>query len=321
MSNKIKIGGLELKSRLILAPMAGVTDLPFRILCEEQGIGLACTEMVSAKAILYGNKNTEELLMRGEGEKPLAVQLFGSDPEIMSEIASRLQDEFELIDVNMGCPVPKIVRNGEGSALMRNSRLAYEILKAMVRSCNKPVTVKFRRGFDENSINAVEFARMAEDAGVSAITVHGRTREQYYHGRADWKILSEVKRAVKIPVFGNGDVFTPEDALRMLEETGVDGIAVARGVKGNPWLIGRCLHYIENGELLPEPAFSEKLPLIERHIELMRKYKGEHTATLELRKHLSWYTAGEKNSSLLRNRINHAESTEELLSLLNELIC
>ncbi len=316
---EISIGNVKLNSNLILAPMAGVTDLPFRLICEEFGIGLVCTEMVSAKAILYGNKNTEELLMRAEGEYPVAVQLFGSDPEIMAEIASGIEDKFEIIDVNMGCPVPKIVRNGEGSALMQNPKLAHQILKSMVSKCKKPITVKFRRGFDDQHINAVEFAKMAEDAGVSAITVHGRTREQYYHGKADWSVLRDVKQAVQIPVFGNGDVFIPEDAKRMLDETGVDGIAVARGVKGNPWLIGRTLHYLETGELLPEPGFQEKMEVMKKHIGLMVKYKGEHTATLEMRKHLSWYTVGMNNSSLLRDRVNHAESTEELISLLNEL--
>lgn len=319
MEKDVNIGNLKLKSRMILAPMAGVTDLPFRILCEEMGIGLACTEMVSAKAILYGNKNTEELLLRGEGEYPLAAQLFGSDPEIMSEMAAKIEEDFELIDVNMGCPVPKIVRNGEGSALMLKPKLAHEILRAMVKKCKKPITVKFRRGFDDEHLNAVEFAKMAEDAGVSAITVHGRTREQYYHGKADWQVLREVKDAVSIPVFGNGDVFSPEDALRMLQETGVDGVAVARGVKGNPWLISRSLHYIEGGELLPEPTLKEKLRVIRRHIALMVQYKGEQTATLEMRKHLSWYTAGLPNSALLRDRVNHAESTEELKELLGNL--
>lgn len=315
MRREVTIGTLRLKSNLLLAPMAGVTDLPFRLLCEEQGIGLACTEMVSAKAILYGNRNTEELLRRASGEEPLAVQLFGSEPELMGEIAAQLEERFSLIDVNMGCPVPKIVRNGEGSALMQEPARAYEILRRMVRRCRKPVTVKFRAGFDAAHRNAAEFARMAENAGVSAITVHGRTREQFYHGKADWNILREVKQAVHIPVFGNGDVFCPEDAKRMLEETGVDGIALARGVKGNPWLIGRTLHYLDTGELLPEPTLPEKLSVIRRHIALMVEYKGEHTAVLEMRKHLSWYTVGMPNSSILRDRVNHAASTEELYAL------
>ena len=243
----MKIGNVELKNAIALAPMAGVTDLPFRLLCKEQGCGLMYTEMVSAKALLYKNRNTKPLLETRPEEEPVAVQLFGSDPEIMSEMALQLEEgPYAIIDVNMGCPVPKIVNNGEGSALMKDPKLAEQILTAMVKKLHKPVTVKFRKGFNDSNINAVEFAKMAESCGVAAVAVHGRTREQYYSGKADWDIIRQVKEAVSIPVWGNGDVFTPEDAKRMKEETGCDGIMVGRGAKGNPWLFKRILPYLEN---------------------------------------------------------------------------
>ena len=246
---RLKIGTVTLDNNVILAPMAGVTDLPFRLLCREQGCGMVVTEMVSAKAILYKNKNTRELLTVRPEERPAAVQLFGSDPDIMAEIAAQIEDgPYDVIDVNMGCPVPKIVNNGEGSALMRDPKRAEAVLSAMVRAVKKPVTVKFRKGFNDESVNAVEFAKMAESCGVAAVAVHGRTREQYYSGKADWDIIRRVKEAVKIPVIGNGDVFTPEDAGRLLEETGCDGIMVARGAKGNPWIFHRINHYLETGE-------------------------------------------------------------------------
>ena len=255
---KLKIGNVTLEQNIILAPMAGVTDLPFRLLCKEQGCGLTVTEMVSAKAILYHNRNTEELLRTEPAEQPVAVQLFGSDPAIMAEIAAQVAEgPYAIIDVNMGCPVPKIVKNGEGSALMRDPRKAQAVLAAMVKAVKKPVTVKFRKGFDEGSVNAVEFAKMAESCGVAAVAVHGRTREQYYSGKADWEIIRRVKEAVKIPVIGNGDIFTPEDGARMLSETGCDGIMVARGAKGNPWIFSRLNHYLETRELLPRPDGKE----------------------------------------------------------------
>ena len=249
---KLRIGDTVLENNVILAPMAGVTDLPFRLLCREQGAGMAVTEMVSAKAILYKNRNTRELLEVHPEEGPVAVQLFGSEPEIMAEIAAQLQEgPYAAIDVNMGCPVPKIVNNGEGSALMKDMPCAEKILTAMVKAVRKPVTVKFRKGFTEKSVNAVEFAKMAESCGVAAVAVHGRTREQYYSGQADWDIIRQVKEAVKIPVIGNGDIFTPEAAKRMIEETGCAGIMIARGAKGNPWIFHRINHYLDTGELLP----------------------------------------------------------------------
>lgn len=318
---KLKIGNVTLDNQLILAPMAGVTDLPFRLLCREQGCGGAVTEMVSAKAILYKNRNTRELLEVADGEGAVGVQLFGSDPGIMAEIAAVIEPgPYAFIDVNMGCPVPKIVGNGEGSALMKNPKLAEEILAAMVKAVKKPVTVKFRKGFDEEHINAVEFAKRAESAGVAAVAVHGRTREQYYSGKADWDIIRKVKAAVKIPVIGNGDVFEPEDAKALLEETGCDGIMIARGAKGNPWIFSRTLHYLETGELLPGPSASEIRTMILRHGELLTAHKGEYVAMREMRKHMAWYTAGLPHSARLRNDINQIETMEEMKRFLEERI-
>ncbi len=316
---KLKIGNVELDSPVALAPMAGVTDLPFRILCREQGCGLMCTEMVSAKALLYKNRNTKPLLETKPEERPVAVQLFGSDPEIMSEMALMLEEgPYDIIDVNMGCPVPKIVNNGEGSALMKNPKLAGEILSAMTRKLKKPVTVKFRKGFNDESVNAVEFAKMAEQSGAAAVAVHGRTREQFYSGKADWDIIRQVKEAVSIPVIGNGDIFTPQDAGRMMEETGCDGVMVARGAKGNPWIFSRIDHYLKTGEVLPKQGPEEVKQMILRHAELLVAFKGEYTAMREMRKHVSWYTAGYPHSAALRNEINLVETMEELAELVLE---
>ncbi|MFR6280215.1 MAG: tRNA dihydrouridine synthase DusB [Lacrimispora saccharolytica] len=316
---KLKIGNVELDSPVALAPMAGVTDLPFRILCREQGCGLMCTEMVSAKALLYKNRNTKPLLETKPEERPVAVQLFGSDPEIMSEMALMLEEgPYDIIDVNMGCPVPKIVNNGEGSALMKNPKLAGEILSAMTRKLKKPVTVKFRKGFNDESVNAVEFAKMAEQSGAAAVAVHGRTREQFYSGKADWDIIRQVKEAVSIPVIGNGDIFIPQDAGRMMEETGCDGVMVARGAKGNPWIFSRIDHYLKTGEVLPKQGPEEVKQMILRHAELLVAFKGEYTAMREMRKHVSWYTAGYPHSAALRNEINLVETMEELTELVLE---
>lgn len=316
---KLKIGNVELDSPVALAPMAGVTDLPFRILCREQGCGLMCTEMVSAKALLYKNRNTKPLLETKPEERPVAVQLFGSDPDIMSEMALMLEEgPYDIIDVNMGCPVPKIVNNGEGSALMKNPKLAGEILSAMTRKLKKPVTVKFRKGFNDESVNAVEFAKMAEQSGAAAVAVHGRTREQFYSGKADWDIIRQVKEAVRIPVIGNGDIFTPQDAGRMMEETGCDGVMVARGAKGNPWIFRRIDHYLKTGEVLPKPKPEEVKQMILRHAALLAEFKGEYTAMREMRKHVSWYTAGYPHSAALRNDINLVETMEELTELVLE---
>lgn len=313
------IGGVALDSPLILAPMAGVTDLPFRLLCKEQGCSLVYTEMVSAKAILYKNKNTRALLEVEEEEHPVAVQLFGSDPAVMAEIAAQVEEgPFEIIDVNMGCPVPKIVKNGEGSALMRNPKLAEKILTAMVKATKKPVTVKFRKGFENGDSAAVEFAKMAEASGVAAVAVHGRTREQYYSGKADWNIIRQVKDAVSVPVIGNGDIFEPEDAVRMMEETGCDGVMIARGAKGNPWIFGRTKGLMETGITPPKPSGGEIRDMILRHGRMLSECKGEKAGIREMRSHMAWYTSGLPNSASLRNDMNQAETYEDMEKLLQE---
>lgn len=299
--------------------MAGVTDLPFRLLCKEQGAGLLCMEMVSAKAILYKNKNTKELLTIDPRENPVSLQLFGSDPDIVAGIVHQIEDRpFDILDINMGCPVPKIVNNGEGSALMKNPKLAGEIIKKTVNAVQKPVTVKIRKGFDDDHVNAVEMAKIAEDAGAAAIAVHGRTREQYYAGKADWDIIRQVKEAVSIPVIGNGDLLTPEDVTAMKEQTGCDGFMIARGAQGNPWIFRQILHYFETGEHLEKPSFAEVTQMILRHARMLMDFKGDYIGIREIRKHAAWYTAGYPNSSQLRVKINEVESYEELEELLTE---
>ena len=316
---RLTIGNVTLENNVFLAPMAGVTDLPFRLLCKEQGCGMMCTEMVSAKAILYNNKNTDKLLEVDPRERPVAVQLFGSDPEILSRMAARIEDgPYDFIDINMGCPVPKVVNNGEGSALMRNPKQVEAILTAMVKALKKPVTVKFRKGFNDREVNAVEIAKIAESCGVAAVAVHGRTREQYYSGTADWDIIRQVKEAVSIPVIGNGDIFTPEDGKRMLEETGCDGLMVARGAKGNPWIFKRLTHYLDTGELLPPPTKEEKKEMILRHARMQVELKGEYQGIREMRKHVAWYTAGCPGSSALRNDVNLVETLAGLEELIEE---
>ena len=317
----LKIGNVEMPNPLVLAPMAGVTDLPFRVLCKEQGAGLICMEMVSAKAILYKNKNTEDLMTIDPGEHPVSLQLFGSDPEILGQIAAQIEERpFDILDFNMGCPVPKVVNNGEGSALMKDPHLVRKIVTSMVRAVKKPVTVKIRKGFNEESANAVEIAKILEDCGVAAIAVHGRTRAQFYSGKADWDIIRQVKEAVKIPVIGNGDIFTPEDAKRMLYETGCDGLMIARGAKGNPWIFSRTLHYLETGELLGPPDKEELKETILRHAQLQIQFKGEYLGLCEMRKHLSWYTVGLPHSSSLRNDVNQTETWEDFYNLIQSRI-
>lgn len=317
---QLQIGNVTLKNNLILAPMAGVTDLPFRLLCKEQGAGLLCMEMVSAKAILYKNKNTEELLTIDPRENPVSLQLFGSDPDIISEIAKQMEDRpFDILDINMGCPVPKVVNNGDGSALMKNPKLAGEIIEKTVRAIKKPVTVKIRKGFDEDHVNAVEMAHIAEESGAAAVAVHGRTREQFYSGKADWDIIRQVKERVSIPVIGNGDLLTAEDVIAMEKQTGCDGFMIARGAEGNPWIFRQILHYFETGKQLPKPDFSEMTEMLLRHAKMQLEFKGEYTGIREIRKHAAWYTAGYKNSSKLRGRINEVENYGQLEALFREV--
>lgn len=317
---ELQIGNVKLENDLILGPMAGVTDLPFRLLCKEQGAGLLCMEMVSAKGIMYNNKNTKFLLTIDERERPVSLQLFGSDPDIISEQAKRIEElPFDILDINMGCPVPKIVNNGDGSALMKNPLLAGEIIEKTARAIQKPVTVKIRKGFDEEHINAVEMAHIAQESGAAAIAVHGRTREQYYSGKADWEIIRKVKEAVKIPVIGNGDVWTPQDAIDMRKQTGCDGVMIGRGAQGNPWIFKQIHHYEQTGELLEKPSPQEVTEMILRHAKMQMEFKGEYIGMREIRKHAAWYTAGYKNSAKLRGKINETETYEELKELLSHL--
>ena len=317
MMKQLKIGNVTLPNRYILGPMAGVTDLPFRVLCKEQGAGLLCMEMVSAKAILYNNKNTESLLEIHPDEQPVSLQFFGSDPKIMSEMAKRVEERpFDIMDINMGCPVPKVVRNGEGSALMKNPKLVYEIVSAMVKAIDKPVTVKIRKGFDDSCINAVEIAKIIEEAGAAAVAVHGRTREQYYSGQADWDIIRQVKEAVSIPVIGNGDVTSPQKAEELVKQTGCDGIMIARGAQGNPWIFSEMITYEETGTLPERPGKEEVRDMMLRHARLQLKYKGEFIGIREMRKHVAWYTKGLEGSAKLREEINRVESYQELEELL-----
>ena len=320
MMKQLKIGNVTLPNRYILGPMAGVPDLPIRLLSKEQGAGLMSMEMVSEKAILYNNKNTESLLEIHPDEQPVSLQFFGSDPKIMSEMAKRVEERpFDIMDINMGCPVPKVVRNGEGSALMKNPKLVYEIVSAMVKAIDKPVTVKIRKGFDDSCINAVEIAKIIEEAGAAAVAVHGRTREQYYSGQADWDIIRQVKEAVSIPVIGNGDVTSPQKAEELVKQTGCDGIMIARGAQGNPWIFSEMITYEETGVLPERPSLEEIRDMMLRHARLQLKYKGEFIGIREMRKHVAWYTKGLKGSAKLREEINRVESYQELEELLFQL--
>lgn len=319
-----KLGEVEIKGRLVLGPMAGVTDMPFRLLCKEQGVALTYTEMVSAKGMLHNNKNTEELITIDETERPTALQLFGEDAEIMGAMARKLTEEgrnFDILDVNMGCPVPKVVNHGEGSALMKEPKKIGKIVESLKKNTTKPVSIKIRAGFDKDSINAVEVAKIAEAAGVDMIAVHGRTREEFYSGKADWNIIRAVKEAVSVPVIGSGDVNSPETAKKMLDETGVDGIMIARASMGNPWIFKRINAYIEEGVLLPPPDNDEMRKVILRQAKMMIDFKGEYTAIREMRKHLSWYSIGKPNSAKLRGMSNKIEDYESLKKVVESYFC
>ena len=316
-SKAFSIGNAQIENPLILAPMAGVSDIPFRLLCKEQGCALVYTEMISAKAIYYGNRNTKALMQIDEGEHPVTLQLFGSEPKLMGEMAKRIEDQpFDILDINMGCPVPKVVRSGEGSALMKDPLLAGRIIEAVASSIQKPVTVKIRKGFDGQHVNAVEIARIAQESGAAAIAVHGRTRSQYYDGKADWDIIRQVKEAVRIPVIGNGDVDSALDAEEMMSQTGCDGVMIGRGARGNPWIFRQILYYLETGESLQRPDLEEVVTMILRHSRMQVDLKGERPGILQMRKHVGWYTVGYPDSSRIRKKATHVETYQELEELL-----
>lgn len=315
----MQIGDIKLAAPLALAPMAGITDLPFRLICHRLGCGMTVSEMVSAKGLLYKNVKTTEMLRIDDGERPTAIQLFGSVPEELAEAARMVEASgADMIDFNMGCPVPKIVNNGEGSALMKQPQLAHDILAAMVKAVKIPVTVKFRAGWDDSNRNAVEIAKAVEAAGVSAVAVHGRTRQQFYEGKADWGIIAEVKQAVKVPVFGNGDIFTVEDGLRMLAETGVDGLMIGRGADGNPWIFRELAAVLRGEERPAAPSLQERLAQAAEHLDMLIDYKGEHISVKEMRRHISAYLKGLPHAAEFRGRFHKVDTREQFMELLAE---
>ena len=312
------IGNVKIDGNLALGPMAGVTDMPFRMICKEFGADLLYTEMISAKGIYYKNKNTEPLWQIDDTEHPVALQLFGSEPGLMADMAEQIEyRNFDILDINMGCPVPKVVNNGEGSALMKNPELAAKIVRAISDRIKKPVTVKFRKGFNDENINAVEFAKMMEQSGASAVAVHGRTRQQYYQGHADWDVIARVKQVCNIPVIGNGDINTPKDIIDMRNQTDCDGFMIGRGARGNPWIFRDMKYYYEHGDLPPRPDAHEVRGMILRHARLMTEFKGEYIGIHEMRKHVAWYSAGMYDSARLRGLVNEVETYDELVELLD----
>ncbi|MCU9811526.1 tRNA dihydrouridine synthase DusB [Paraclostridium sp. AKS81] len=317
----MKIGNVTLDNKVFLSPMAGVTDLPFRLICKEQDCGMLYTEMINAKALCYDDQNTKKMLKIEEEEHPVAVQIFGSDPAFMGGAAEILNEyPNEILDINMGCPAPKVIKNGDGSALMKNPKLAEEVLKSVVKNSKKPVTLKIRKGWDDNNINAVEIAKIAEASGISALAIHGRTREQYYSGKADWDIIAKIKESINIPVIGNGDVFEVEDAINMINKTNCDAIMIGRGAQGNPWIFKRINHYMKTGEILPEPTGEEKINTALKHLKLAIDEHGEYVAVREMRKHIAWYLKGLRGSARLRDEINKIESYEEVANKLRDYL-
>ena len=315
----MKIGNLQLDNEVFLSPMAGVTDLPFRTICKEKGCGMLYTEMINAKALCYDDENTKKMLRMEKDEHPVAVQIFGSDPEFMGKAASIMnQYPNEVLDINMGCPAPKVVKNGDGSALMKNPKLAAQVLTAVVKNSEKPVTLKIRKGWDDDCVNAVEIAKIAQECGISALAIHGRTREQFYSGKADWDIIAQIKQAIDIPVIGNGDVFEVEDAVNMLEKTKCDAIMIGRGAQGNPWIFNRINHYMKTGEILPEPTLEEKITTAIKHMNLAVAEHGDYVAVREMRKHIGWYLKGLKNSAKYRDQINKITDYKEVIAMLEE---
>lgn len=313
----LKIGHIKIENPVFLAPMAGVTDLPYRILVREQGCGLLYTEMISARGLYYDNEKTNKLLDIDENEQPLAFQIFGSEPDIMARIAGQLNEKpFQILDINMGCPTPKITKNGDGSALMKNPSLVRKIISSVVEASEKPVTIKIRKGWDESTVNAIKIATIAQEVGAKAITIHGRTREEFYSGQADWKIIKKLKKEVNIPVIGNGDISSPESAKQMMEYTGCDAIMIGRAARGNPWIFKRTIHYLKTDDLLPPPSAQEIISMVIRHMKMLVQYKGEKLAIREMRKHIAWYTKGLKNATLLRRETNKLESQNQVRALL-----